>query len=144
MIIIYHGARRERWLARLTEMLRNRFKVVSKRYDAGEIVKNSADIKLIILDATAGPTPEPGIASCRRRFPSAAVVVVAASPTWGSARAAFQAGATDYVSKSATPDQALAAILPLISGQVVNDFGDYPTETSSRSRSKLGALCIVF
>src|SRR6185295_13533557 len=50
------------------------------------------------------------VAEIRDRRPSAHVVVASATSSWEHARAAFRAGAADYVLKSGRPDEMLATI----------------------------------
>lgn len=55
---------------------------------------------LIIIDATVVEHFEEMVARLRTEHPERRVVVLTASPTWQRARAAFEAGAIDYLSKS--------------------------------------------
>jgi CheY-like chemotaxis protein len=55
---------------------------------------------LIVIDAVQVADPYTLVSRIRRQKPEARAVIVTASPTWKRARRAFQAGATDYVSKS--------------------------------------------
>jgi DNA-binding NarL/FixJ family response regulator len=55
---------------------------------------------LVIIDASETEAIEARIANLRAERPSCRIVVITASPTWQGARAAFEAGATDYLPKS--------------------------------------------
>jgi DNA-binding response OmpR family regulator len=55
---------------------------------------------IIFIDATEVGLLQGRLAELRGWFPSTSIVVLTASPTWKRARAAFEAGATDYLSKS--------------------------------------------
>lgn len=57
---------------------------------------------LIIVDATAVERPEVMVKQLRAERWERRIVVLTASPSWGRARAAFEAGAMDYLSKSLT------------------------------------------
>jgi DNA-binding NtrC family response regulator len=66
---------------------------------------------LAILDTSAlRRDVAPIIAQVRAAQPAARIIVMTASPTWARARAAFRAGAFDYVVKSRNSDE-IRAIL---------------------------------
>jgi DNA-binding response OmpR family regulator len=52
---------------------------------------------LILIDATAVENVEELVSSLRLERPARRIVVMTASPTWRRARAAFEAGAIDYL-----------------------------------------------
>jgi DNA-binding response OmpR family regulator len=55
---------------------------------------------LIIVDSLAVENVSQFVSTIRARWPETRVVVVTASPTWRRARAAFDAGASDYIRKT--------------------------------------------
>src|SRR6267378_3009134 len=55
---------------------------------------------LMIIDATFTENVDALISEIRSAQPERRIVVVTASPTWQRARAAFEAGAIDYLPKS--------------------------------------------
>lgn len=72
-------------------------------------IKNSEDAilfirqacpDLIVIDATELEDIPALIARLRTECPAGKIVVVTASPTWTRARAAFRAGALEYIRKS--------------------------------------------
>jgi DNA-binding NtrC family response regulator len=60
------------------------------------------DYNIIIVDATATTDTPLLISRILAQQPEAKVIVVTASPTWRRAKAAFRAGAVDYIPKSMT------------------------------------------
>lgn len=60
------------------------------------------DYGLVVIDATTVTNVEMLISGLRLLRDSIRIVVVTASPTWSNARAAFEAGATDYIPKSSS------------------------------------------
>lgn len=52
-----------------------------------------------IVDATKVEKVEEEIATLRAKYPSRRIVVITGNPTWQGARAAFEAGANDYLLK---------------------------------------------
>ena len=74
---------------------------------------------LVFVDASAIRSVPLLVSRMRAQVPGVRAIVVTAAPTWRRAREAFQAGATDYISKSLDRDEirsavqaALAKILP--------------------------------
>ena len=55
---------------------------------------------LILIDATVVEEAERLVARLRHERPARRIVVLTASPTWQRARAAFEAGALDYLPKA--------------------------------------------
>lgn len=121
----------------------------------------------IIVDATV-VEDAPDILSCiLEQQPDAQIVVVTASPTWTRARAAFQAGAVDYIRKSMNPDElrvaferilARPSLLPLQSKEqstmikatmvqrdvfIVHGHDDAAKEAVARFIEKLGLHAII-
>jgi DNA-binding NtrC family response regulator len=60
---------------------------------------------LILIDATAVENVERLVSSLRLERPARRIVVMTASPTWRRARAAFEAGAIDYLHKTLSRDE---------------------------------------
>lgn len=60
---------------------------------------------VIIIDASVVKEVELLVARLHAQRPEIPIVVVTASPTWQRARAAFLAGATDYVRKTLDKDE---------------------------------------
>lgn len=70
-----------------------------------------ADYALMIVDATVVRDVPALIRRLRQLQPSARVIVASAAPSWAHARAAFLAGAFDYVLKSLNRDDIESAIV---------------------------------
>lgn len=75
-----------------------KLQVVSKRDAFTEIVNEYYDI--VIIDATVVGDVEVLVSSLRSSQLGSRIVVMTASPTWQRARAAFEAGAVDYIPKT--------------------------------------------
>jgi len=81
---------------------------VGEEEEAVELVlQQSYDI--VIVDATAVKDVPLLVSRIRAQRPDARIVVATASPTWTRARAAFRAGATDYIRKSLNKDELSSA-----------------------------------
>lgn len=65
---------------------------------------------LILLDSSAITDVPSLVTTIRSRYTDARLIVVTASPTWRRARAAFKAGAMDYVRKWLDQEQIRAAV----------------------------------
>jgi DNA-binding NarL/FixJ family response regulator len=70
------------------------------------ILQRSYDV--IIVDTAAVKDVPLLISRIRDQQPEARIVVVTASPTWRRARAAFLAGAADYIHKSLNKEELLS------------------------------------
>jgi DNA-binding NarL/FixJ family response regulator len=75
---------------------------------------HAAACSMVIVDATYVRQTEQLVARICDRAPNARVVVIAASPTWQRARAAFEAGAMDYLSKNMPAHEFRAALLHVL------------------------------
>lgn len=64
----------------------------------------------VIVDATVVDNVALLLARIRAQHPRAYIVVATANPSWDKARQAFQAGASDYVSKSFDATEILSAM----------------------------------
>jgi DNA-binding NtrC family response regulator len=85
----------------LTEVLKPLGSLTTIRADEEtSIEKAIKPDTLIIIDATVVEHVEELVARLRTEHPERRIVVLTASPTWQRARAAFEAGAIDYLSKS--------------------------------------------
>lgn len=62
---------------------------------------------LIIIDSTMVENVDKLVSTLRRENPKRRIVVMTASPTWQRARAAFEAGAMDYLPKTLQQDELL-------------------------------------
>ena len=67
------------------------------------------DYDIVIVDATVVRDVPLRVSRIRAQRPDARIVVATTSPTWTRARAAFRAGATDYIRKSLNKDELLSA-----------------------------------
>lgn len=61
---------------------------------------DNANFTVVILDATVIEEVESLVSNLRAKHPEFRIVVATASPTWQRARAAFEAGAMDYIPRS--------------------------------------------
>ncbi len=87
-----------------------------KEIDTFRLIRQQ-DYDIIIIDA-AKVEDAFGLTSCiRTRMPEAKIVIVTASPTWRRARAAFRAGATDYIRKSMNTKQ-ISCVLQTTMGKM--------------------------
>lgn len=66
--------------------------------------------KLVLLDVSAVKTMSALVKQLTTTEPPCRVIVMTASPNWRGARAAFEAGALDYLSKGLSADAILTAI----------------------------------
>jgi DNA-binding NtrC family response regulator len=65
---------------------------------------------LVFIDATRIKSVPLLIGRMRAQVPGVRAIVITASPTWRRAREAFQAGATDYITKSLNGDVIRSAV----------------------------------
>jgi DNA-binding response OmpR family regulator len=72
--------------------------------------KLSPSCQLVIIDATAVTQVNTLISEVRQSDPERRVIVMTASPSWRRARASFDAGAQDYLSKNIRSDEVLSNI----------------------------------
>ena len=70
---------------------------------------------IIIVDATHIAEVETLVARLRVQRPVRKIVVMTASPTWQRARAAFEAGAIDYLPKTWSPEELHEAFVQVLS-----------------------------
>lgn len=70
--------------------------------------------RVVIIDASAVAHAPALIRRIHARQPGARVIVATAAPTWTHARAAFRAGAFDYIVKSLNREEIELAVLAAI------------------------------
>ncbi len=84
------------WLARILAPL--------GKLEAVEVNEAMRQVKeqngIVIVDATFVDNVDAVVSSLRTERPDTRIVVMTASPTWQRARAAFEAGAIDYLPKT--------------------------------------------
>lgn len=70
--------------------------------EPGQLAEGEPDskYKIVALDATYIDNVERYVSQLRSEQPDRRIVVLTAAPTWQSARAAFEAGAIDYLPKT--------------------------------------------
>jgi DNA-binding NtrC family response regulator len=72
--------------------------------------------EIVFVDATDVGDVLQLIIRLRACIPEIRVIVATASPTWLMARAAFQAGATDYIAKSLNRSEILSSVQAALRG----------------------------
>ena len=107
--LLLNGLEDKRWKALLTEVLRPWGRLSVASASQGIPPGSEEPDGLIIIDATAVERAEKLVARLRLERPERRIVVVTASPTWQRARAAFEAGALDYLPKMGTVEEMRAA-----------------------------------
>jgi DNA-binding NtrC family response regulator len=100
MILLTCGCEDENWQTYLREALSPLGKL--RTMEVKEVMNFSEEHKqeLVIIDATFTEDVDALVSRIRSARPDRRIVVVTASPTWKRARAAFEAGAIDYLPKS--------------------------------------------
>jgi DNA-binding NtrC family response regulator len=98
------------WLIRLRKALPQSSELVSADWRDAQSARSSLEPSALIIDSTSVADIGPYVALWRTRLPECPILIVAASPTWYHARAAFEAGATDYMSKSSSLDEISRAL----------------------------------
>lgn len=110
--LLLDGVEESYWKAALAEALTPLGTLYSA--PAAEGVPAEEPDGLIIIDAAAPVKVEQLIAKLRAERPARRIVVMTASPTWQRARAAFEAGAVDYLPKTMPPAELLDTIRQLL------------------------------
>ena len=102
MILLTCGFEDHNWQTYLREALAPLGKL--RTMEVQEAMNLSGDHlqELMIIDATFTENVDMLVSRVRSAQPDRRIVVVTASPTWKRARAAFEAGAIDYLPKSLT------------------------------------------
>ncbi len=88
------------WRLVLEESLSSLGKLHVVSIEEALIQISDIECEVLIIDATVVEEVELLIARLRAKRPDSRIVVMTASPTWRRARAAFEAGAIDYIPKS--------------------------------------------
>jgi len=99
-----HDSSWQYWLEQALMPL-GQLRVVQADYAVSQIAEEEYNI--VIVDATAIEEVELLASRLRATRPDCRIVVMTASPTWQRARAAFEAGAIDYIPKSFNKDKLL-------------------------------------
>jgi DNA-binding NtrC family response regulator len=76
----------------------------------------TGDDAIVILDAAAIADVPEMVRVIHAQRPSVSVIVAGAAPSWDVARAAFRAGANDYIEKSLEPATIQSALRDLLAG----------------------------
>ena len=79
-------------------------------YEDFQLKKLSPSCELVIIDSSAVKSVVMLIADLLQSDPQCRVIAMTASPTWQRARAAFEAGALDYLSKNLRPEELLECV----------------------------------
>jgi DNA-binding NtrC family response regulator len=96
-----------------------------------------ADQVVILVDASAVNDIENLVATIRARNPLWPIVVISSCPTWEKARAAFGAGAADYLSGSASTEEISTAF-----NRLLNQHRDARLETCGGHEWKITKLSV--
>jgi len=110
MLMVLLGTTKENhWNAVLKKALEplGGFDVMTQEQLAGD--KLDSKYKIVALDATYVDNVERFVSQLRNEQPDRRIVVFTAAPTWQGARAAFEAGATDYLPKTLAQSELLNA-----------------------------------
>ncbi|HLG15372.1 MAG TPA: response regulator [Blastocatellia bacterium] len=106
--VLVNNAHDDPWSGILEAALRPLGTVVSVREEDAavrEAMEGGHDV--VIIDATFVNKVQLLVSRLRAQRPDTRIVVVTASPEWPLARAAFLAGAIDYLQKSSDQDELL-------------------------------------
>ena len=101
--LLLNGAEDSRWRIILAEALEPLGPLSVVQASQGLPPGEGLDC-IIIVDATGVEEVEKLVSSLRTEGPERRIVVMTASPTWTRARAAFEAGAIDYLPKTLPPE----------------------------------------
>jgi DNA-binding NtrC family response regulator len=82
-------------------------------------VSKGLEYDLVIMDATEVGHVESLVAQFHRQLTKTRIVVATAAPTWQNARAAFRAGAIDYIRKYSEKDRLSAFLLEILAKPVL-------------------------
>jgi DNA-binding response OmpR family regulator len=105
LFLLLDGAEDNAWKAFLEEALAPLGKLSVAQASQGMPIKGEEPDGIIIIDATIVEDVERLVSSLRAERPERRIVVMTASPTWQRARAAFDAGAVDYLPKTLSQDE---------------------------------------
>lgn len=97
------------WIRRLADIVQpiGELKVTQLSHVSADKLRG---YKLVIVDAGAVKTMSVLVKRLNTTQPPCRVIVMTASPNWRGARAAFEAGALDYLPKNLSPEGTLSAI----------------------------------
>lgn len=105
-----------------------KLKIIAQRdFSAEKIDKAHTVSPLFIIDAIVGKEMTGLIKKVRQSTSQGRVIVMTASPNWHLARAAFEAGALDYLSKNLHPEEVLNSIRAVLSKPVVSQTNQEST-----------------
>ena len=111
VILLTCGIEDNNWQAYLKEALAPLAKLTTMEVkEAMNSLNHTGDRDLMIIDATFTENVDILISQIRSAQPDRRIVVMTASPTWQRARAAFEAGAIDYLPKSLSKMELLSAL----------------------------------
>lgn len=103
--LLINGSRERYWLNMLKGALGSLGSLqITSEEETMDLVLQE-DYGIIIVDASVIKNVSSLISRIRRQQPGAKIVVVTASPTWRRAKAAFRAGANDYLPKSMNTEE---------------------------------------
>lgn len=116
-VLLISDQQENAWSQRLTEALSSlaTLTVISENEAIEHIVQQSYDT--ILVDATAVKDVPSLIVHMRDRQPDASIIVGTAVTNWKMARAAFQAGALDYIDQSRSPQELRVLLTRILEGQ---------------------------
>lgn len=103
--LLVNSQQQDRWHRVLETALNSFGALESVREDTAVTRAIEKSFDIIIVDATVVKRVELLVSRIHVQQPQTRVVVVTASPDWKLARAAFLAGAVDYVFKSSDQDE---------------------------------------
>jgi DNA-binding NtrC family response regulator len=103
--LLFDGTEDNYWRALLAEALAKLGTLSVARSGEGLPPETDEPDGAIIIDATHVAEVEKVVARLRAERPERRIVVMTASPTWQRARAAFEAGAIDYLPKTLPQDE---------------------------------------
>jgi DNA-binding NtrC family response regulator len=97
--LLLHGAVETAWKEALKQALVTLGELESLEVDQIMNYKTDEKDQIFIVDATTVDRVEKVVSDMRKKNPERRIVVMTSSPTWQNARAAFEAGAIDYLPK---------------------------------------------
>lgn len=113
--LLLDGAEGSYWTTFLADALAPLGTLSVARASQGGPLQEDEPDGLILIDATMVENVEKLVSSLRLERPERRIVVMTASPTWQRARAAFEAGAIDYLPKTLSRDELRGAFEQVLS-----------------------------
>jgi hypothetical protein len=143
-IIVIGAPQNDLWLTQLGRTLPASIKLVRGDVPDDLDIPQSGKVVALVVNSSSFTSAEGPVATWRQLLPGCPIVVVASSPTWSHAREAFEAGATDYVSKSLDPG-ALSLVLQEMAGVIGagKHASDHVQSQQSRKERKV-TPCLAF